>query len=1304
MAKVKNYILGLDVGVNSVGWAVVECDIERKETQDKSTSVYKPLKLIDLNSRIFQEMVEAKTGVPKNQKRRTMRGMRRRASRLKGRREALIAYLQQLKLLPAELNENVFNQIARTFAQRASGIKEVQKLGLPERYLMNPMFMRAFALDGELQPYEFGCALLQLQKRRGYKSNRGAKYDALYEHISKEMGKPLRDEHNAVDEKQGDDDVPENGENKEEKEEKRKVLGGIEALKQEMQRRGSRTIAELVLQKAQEEHKPLERITGWMSDAKSKDVQVSLYAERRLYHKEFEALWESQTAHLTLREEDKEEIDGIIFYQRPIINPPPKDKRWKHLRYNDVGACSFFPRRRRAAKGLLVSQEFRMWQAISNIRVGKDEKLPLEEKKRLAEYLSDPSHLNDRSRMSWKEIKKLLGQNINYRVSADENEKDANSGIIGNRTEHQISDILGDKWRDYDDKKKEELVKKLLFTANKVELYKELVKDWGLSKGEAGDAFKLTTLELEPSYMKHCSDVLSELLIRMRDKGEDYYEACENLGYHTSKEGKEQKHLSHYDIPSIANPRVQKGLYEIRKLVNTIIDEYGRPSCIRLELARDLKASKKHRSLIEWRQKKNRKLNEEADRELSKAMSTEKKFDKLSQTRQGISYWSRTERSKYKMWKEQKQQCLYCGGCISINDLLDSAETEHIVPQSAFSQNYMNTVLACRNCNQEKGAATPYQAWQGTDKWERIKGRLKTKGSDRSEKCIKFPELPMPKIRRMLAEKSHSPDDESFVENQLNDTRYIAVSAKNILARLGVDVRITKGGAAAHLRDLWGLDDVLPRHPDDEILYDRIDEKTGALIEKEKAIKRGEFKQLQKIKRKGEIIKINYKSEGAAQVKNRMDHRHHAVDAFIAAMTDNGLLIRLTRLNRLMTARRFEEYEKKKDGTKIKKLETDIKKTKEKIRLPESWKGSNVMHQDVRDILVDNKIVSHQRKNNIRGALHEETLYGAASYISPLKLDTSQTTIKNIKRCLSNNENSQGQNDEATWILRHSEREALQAWVEQQEGLTAKDRQLPRLNGKTLSTTFLASRCYVVNKNLVINKKLGKAEDIKQVIKLAQDEEWKEGKGSWIKDKEIHNQLHQWLRKHKDPKQALIEDPPRMRSSKGAGNLITSVRVATIFGKDSITKVGENRIYQLGSNHHIEIFTNGKEGKDKEIRRRMVSMKEAAERKSRKVSVINKIPSSEWGEGWIFLMSLAINDMVLWNKDDRARLEPLKDLGILPILRVQNISDTAIFFRHHSISLTGGTDRHGLIQAKATTMDCQKISVDVLGNYKKMPQ
>ena len=97
--KKSDYILGLDLGVNSVGWAVVDC-ADRPIAESGSERRFLPTGLRALNARIFQEMVDAKTRVPKNQKRRQMRGMRRSAAQAKRLRRRLIRQLAENKMLP----------------------------------------------------------------------------------------------------------------------------------------------------------------------------------------------------------------------------------------------------------------------------------------------------------------------------------------------------------------------------------------------------------------------------------------------------------------------------------------------------------------------------------------------------------------------------------------------------------------------------------------------------------------------------------------------------------------------------------------------------------------------------------------------------------------------------------------------------------------------------------------------------------------------------------------------------------------------------------------------------------------------------------------------------------------------------------------------------------------------------------------------------------------------------------------------------------------------------------------------------
>ena len=135
-------VLGLDLGSNSIGWALL-----------KTTDAGKPTGLIDLGSRIFNKAVEDKTPTPKNQKRRNSRLARRVVQRRARRRQRMLNYLVSLNLLPAGLKEN----------------------HQPERVLNElgePYSLRAKALDTPLRPYELGRILLHLVQRRGFLSNR----------------------------------------------------------------------------------------------------------------------------------------------------------------------------------------------------------------------------------------------------------------------------------------------------------------------------------------------------------------------------------------------------------------------------------------------------------------------------------------------------------------------------------------------------------------------------------------------------------------------------------------------------------------------------------------------------------------------------------------------------------------------------------------------------------------------------------------------------------------------------------------------------------------------------------------------------------------------------------------------------------------------------------------------------------------------------------------------------------------------------------------------------------------------------
>ena len=61
------------------------------------------------------------------------------------------------------------------------------------------------------------------------------------------------------------------------------------------------------------------------------------------------------------------------------------------------------------------------------------------------------------------------------------------------------------------------------------------------------------------------------------------------------REPKELLPLVREAVPSLRNPAVERALTEVRKVVNAIVREYGKPYEIRIEMARELRKSRKER-------------------------------------------------------------------------------------------------------------------------------------------------------------------------------------------------------------------------------------------------------------------------------------------------------------------------------------------------------------------------------------------------------------------------------------------------------------------------------------------------------------------------------------------------------------------------------------------------------------------------------------------------------------------------------------------------------------------------------------
>ena len=133
----KNYRIGLDIGIGSVGWAVLENDIETEE----------PIRILDLGVRTFNVNEVPKTGESTAKSRREKRGLHRRTRRKAFRVE------RAKKLINASLG--------------VDSDSVLQKLNNIDVYEL-----RARAIDEEISNEELARVILHIYKRRGFKSNR----------------------------------------------------------------------------------------------------------------------------------------------------------------------------------------------------------------------------------------------------------------------------------------------------------------------------------------------------------------------------------------------------------------------------------------------------------------------------------------------------------------------------------------------------------------------------------------------------------------------------------------------------------------------------------------------------------------------------------------------------------------------------------------------------------------------------------------------------------------------------------------------------------------------------------------------------------------------------------------------------------------------------------------------------------------------------------------------------------------------------------------------------------------------------
>lgn len=163
-------ILGLDLGTNSIGWAVIDAEFEN----DK---VVRYNSISDTGVRIFPEGVEPTTigqgdkEQSKNAARREHRQMRRQFYRKKLRKVKLLETLIDIKMCP--LTREELNQWSKwNKSKKSEGKQFPTEQGFVEWLKLNPYELRTKALSEPLTLMELGRIFYHIIQRRGFLSSR----------------------------------------------------------------------------------------------------------------------------------------------------------------------------------------------------------------------------------------------------------------------------------------------------------------------------------------------------------------------------------------------------------------------------------------------------------------------------------------------------------------------------------------------------------------------------------------------------------------------------------------------------------------------------------------------------------------------------------------------------------------------------------------------------------------------------------------------------------------------------------------------------------------------------------------------------------------------------------------------------------------------------------------------------------------------------------------------------------------------------------------------------------------------------
>ncbi|MCB1386875.1 MAG: type II CRISPR RNA-guided endonuclease Cas9 [Hyphomicrobiales bacterium] len=640
-----------------------------------------------------------------------------------------------------------------------------------------------------------------------------------------------------------------------------KIAMGVSRLQIAMAAGGARTYGEF-LHKRRLEGKSvrtrLRPVSDFSTDPDLKGEGYEFYPSRAELENEFDRIMEVQMRYhpSLLTGERVSSLRETLLFQRDLVAPK-------------VGKCSYNPDEIRAPKAHPLFQSFRLYKEVNELAlVGEDQrsvKLTPEQRDILVLKLAGAKTA------SFSTLRKLLKLGGEYRFNK---ESDNRNKLEGDVVSAELSgrDCFGPAWANKTLDEQWAVIDRLRSEPDTERLRTWLRKHSGLDEERIAAVMKVA---LPEGYGRLGLSALANLLDAMKNEtdenGKVISEAAAAISVYgrTNAGGdpnrsaldllpKYQEVLTRHIPPGegsvssppdakdptydrhmgkITNPTVHIALNQLRRIVNAIIRKHGLPDRIAIELGRELKLTDR--------------MREEANRAIGRnTREAEARSDKLKELGQPDTGYNRL---RLKLWEELdpgqplNRVCVYSGEPICLSEVFTAeVDVDHILPYSrTLDDSQANKLLCKARANRVKRNRAPADVVEWGDAYDGILARA---GNLPRNKRWRFARDAMDRFA----------GEEGFAARQLTDMQYVSRMALSYLAAL-------------YPGEQADMDGVLRRHNHVRALPGRMTEM---------------------VRRKWGLNEIlhDHNFTDPVKPKNRKDHRHHAIDAFVIACTSRSMI------------------------------------------------------------------------------------------------------------------------------------------------------------------------------------------------------------------------------------------------------------------------------------------------------------------------------------------------------------------------------------------------------------------------------